>query len=191
MKRSLVFALALLLLLSGCGSGESPAPSQADIPPAGAAIPEIEKTDWPAVSTDAEAFDLNGSFDNPNFEYVFNHTDTVPLDQLIAFSLVADAAGEGACEELRSRFLAAPNTVLLYLALMGDQRVDVGDDPLAADAVCRFIASADAAWHDGSDEFAQTMEDCRKIYPEGRIAELLDIMAEEHEASMERNHSFE
>ena len=50
-------------------------------------MPELEKTDWLAVSTDAEVFNLNGGPDNPNFEYVFNHTDAAPLDQLITFAL--------------------------------------------------------------------------------------------------------
>lgn len=108
MKKSFALIFALLLFLAGCGRAGG---ASADHSPE-AAMPELEKTDWPAVSTDAGTFDLEGSFQNPNFEYVFNHTDTVPLDQLIAFCLVADGASEGACEELRNRFLEAPNTVL-------------------------------------------------------------------------------
>ena len=122
------------------------------------------------------------------FEYIFNHTNTVPLDQLIVFDLWGDALTEGSSEELRSRFLEAPDTVLAYLVLMGDQRVDYWDQPLAADVICRSIATADAAWHGGSEEFAATMASCRERYPSGRIAELLDVMEQEHAASMERNH---
>ena len=101
---------------------------------------------------------------------------------------MADAASEGACEELRSRFLEAPNTVLAYLVLMGDQKVDFWDNPLAAEVICQHIASADAAWHDGSEEFTQVIESCREIYPSGPVAELLDVMEAEHKAIMERNH---
>lgn len=161
---------------------------QSENSPSQVVLPELEKTDWLAVSTDAEVFNLKGGFDNPNFEYVFRNTDTVPLDQLIAFILVGDAAIEGACERLRSRFLEAPNTVLAYLVLMGDQKVDFWDNPPAAEVICHFIATTDAAFHGGTEEFNQVIESCREIYPSGPVAELLDVMEAEHKASMERNH---
>ena len=50
------------------------------------------------------------------------------------------------------------------------------------------IATADAAWHGGSEEFAQTLAACRERYSSGRVAELLDVLEREHAASMERNH---
>lgn len=189
--KKLITALWLLLLLSTggtAGSTTSPQPAEA---PAQMSLTELEAPQWQALSTDAETFDLNGSFDNPKFEYVFSHTDTVPLDQLAAFLLVADGASEGACDELRSRFLEAPHTLLAYLVLLGDQTTELsGWEPTpTAELLCRFIASADAAWYDGSEEFASTMEECRKAYPEGRAAELLDVLEKEHAASMERNHA--
>ena len=116
-----------------------------------------------------------------------SHTDAVPLDQLITFALVSDALSEGACDELRSRFLEAPNTVLAYLVLMGDQTVDFWDNPPAAEVICKEIASADAAWHGGTAEFTQTMEVCRETYPSGPVAKLLEVMEEEYKASIERN----
>ena len=186
MKKSFALIFVLLIFLVGCSRADNSSEPQTNDSPS-ATMPELEKTDWPAVSTDADVFDLNGSFDNPNFAYVFDHTDTVPLDQLIAFSLVADGASEGACDELRSRFLEAPNTVLAYLVLMGDQKVDFWDNPPAAEVICKSIASADAAWYGGSAEFTKTMEACREAYPSGSIARLLDVMEAEHEASMERN----
>ena len=217
MKRCVLApALGLLLLLAGCGTGAPAAlPAEGDAPqlsisavapgegdsdgpqvsvspvtPEGEtpALPPLEETDWPAVSIDAAAFHLEGGMDNPDFAYVFDHTDTVPLDQLIAFTLTADALSEGACEALRSRFLEAPNTVLAYLLLMGDQQADFGDHPPAAEYICRLIASSDAAWHDGSEEFARTMETCRENYPAGPAAALLDVMEAEHAESMARNH---
>ena len=189
-----IFSLLLLIILVGCNDtdksniADNSSALQSDDPAAEATMPEPEKTDWPAVSTDAEAFDLNGGFDNQKFKYVFDNINTVPLDQLVAFSLAADAAaGEGASEELRSRFLEAPNTVLSYLVLMGDQKSDPANSSTAAELICRSIASADAAWHDGSEEFAQVMESCKADYPEGPAAELLSKLEAAHEASLERN----
>lgn len=188
-------ALALCLLLAACG-GQGASPSEAppeDLPPEETALvpsgfPELEETEWEAVSIDLESFGISQTLNDERFEYIFNHTNTVPLDQLIVFDLWGDALTEGSSEELRSRFLEAPDTVLAYLVLMGDQRVDYWDQPLAADKVCNSIATADAAWHGGSEEFAQTLAACRERYSSGRVAELLDVMEQEHAASMERNH---
>ena len=188
-------ALALCLLLAACG-GQGASPSEAppeDLPPEETApvpsgFPELEETKWEAVSVDLESFGLSVGHDDERFMYIMGHTDTVPLDQLIVFDLWGDALTEGSSEELRSRFLEAPDTVLAYLVLMGNQRVDYWDQPLAADVICRSIATADAAWHGGSEEFAQTLAACRERYSSGRIAELLDVMEQEHAASMERNH---
>ena len=178
MKKTLIVLFALAVLLSGC-VGEAASPEQT-------AIQEIEETDWPAVSTDAEAFALDGGLDNANFAYVFEHTDTVPLDQLIAFALAADSLSEGAHDELRTRFLEAPNKVLAYLMLMGDQKVKFGEQLPAAEVVCGLIATADAGWYGGSEEFAQTMEACRKNYPAGPAAHLLSVMEAEHQACLEQ-----
>ena len=196
-------ALALCLLLAACGGQgalpsdapppeEPPAQTSETVPPAEPAppvppgFPELEKTEWEAVSIDLESFGISQTLNDERFEYIFNHTNTVPLDQLIVFDLWGDALTEGSSEELRSRFLEAPDTVLAYLVLMGDQRVDYWDQPLAADVICRSIASADAVWHGGSEEFAQTLASCRERYPSGRISELLDVMEREHAESMER-----
>ena len=198
MKRNVkgiaALALALCLLLAACG-GQEALPSDAppppeETPPVQSGFPELEETEWQAVSIDLDSFGLTRTLDDERFEYIFNHTDTVPLDQLIVFDLWGDALTEGSSEELRSRFLEAPDTVLAYLVLMGDQIVTLpGWEPMpAAEIVCQSIASADAAWHGGSEEFAATMASCRERYPSGRVAELLDVMEREHAASMERNH---
>lgn len=195
-------ALALCLLLAACG-GQGASPSEAPPPPAKitetapptkpaspvpSGFPELEETEWEAVSIDLESFGISQTLNDERFEYIFNHTNTVPLDQLIVFDLWGDALTEGSSEELRSRFLEAPDTVLAYLVLMGEQVVTLpGWEPMpAAEIVCRSIASADAAWHGGSEEFAATMASCRERYPSGRIAELLDVLEREHAASMER-----
>lgn len=77
--------------------------------------------------------------------------------------------------------------MLACLVLMGDQAVDFWDNPPAAEVICQLIASADAAWHSGSEEFFRTMERCRELYPGGPAAQLLDVMEAEHSDSLERN----
>lgn len=184
-----IATLLLLCLLSACGNADGTSSQQPGEASGQASPPELEATEWPILSTDAETFNLKGGFDNPNFSYIFEHTDSVSLDRLVAFSLVADGASEGAHDELRSRFLESPNTVLTYLVLLGDQMTELsGWEPTStAELLCNFIASADAAWHDGSEEFSSTMAECRKHYSDGRIAELLDILDEKHAEAMERN----
>lgn len=90
MKRTVTFLVAFVLFLVGCSSVESSTALQSENSSAEAVMPELEKTDWLAVGTNAEVFNLNDGLDNPNFEYVVNNTDTVPLDQHIAFALVSD-----------------------------------------------------------------------------------------------------
>ena len=187
-------ALALCLLLAACG-GQEASPSEAppeDLPPEETApvpsgFPELEETEWEAVSIDAEDY---GIVQDPIGDpAVYGGAASLSLGKLIACSLSSDgAAAENLSDELRKRFLEAPHTLLAYLVLMGDQRMDYWDQPLASEVICRHIASADAAWYEGSEEFARTLSSCRERYPSGRIAELLDVMEQEHAASMERNH---
>ena len=187
-------ALALCLLLAACG-GQGASPSEAppeDLPPEETALvpsgfPELEETEWEAVSIDAEDY---GIVQDPIGDpAVYGGAASLSLGKLIACSLSSDgAAAENLSDELRKRFLEAPHTLLAYLVLMGDQRMDYWDQPLASEVICRHIASADAAWYEGSEEFARTLSSCRERYPSGRVAELLDVMEQEHAASMERNH---
>lgn len=187
-------ALALCLLLAACG-GQGASPSEAppeDLPPEETApvpsgFPELEETEWEAVSIDAEDY---GIVQDPIGDpAVYGGAASLSLGKLIACSLSSDgAAAENLSDELRKRFLEAPHTLLAYLVLMGDQRMDYWDQPLASEVICRHIASADAAWYEGSEEFARTLSSCRERYSSGRVAELLDVMEQEHAASMERNH---
>ncbi|WP_418371337.1 hypothetical protein, partial [Agathobaculum sp.] len=115
MKKAAVLVCMASVLLSGCSGAGGEKVSQTADSCAQAVASELAKTDWTAVSTDANSEDA---------AYVMAHTDTVALDRLIAFTLTADGGpSEGACEELRSRFLESPHTVLAYLVLMGDQTV--------------------------------------------------------------------
>ena len=76
------------VLLSGCSGAGGEKVSQTADSCAQAVAYELAKTDWTAVSTDANSEDA---------AYVMAHTDTVALDRLIAFTLTADGGpSEGA-----------------------------------------------------------------------------------------------
>lgn len=121
--KKILSILLVVLLLTACGTKGDVSLSQ----------PELEETDWEALSTDAAAFGLSGGPDDPNFEYIFNHTDTVPLDQLVAFTLTADGLSEGVTDELYHRFLEAPHKVLAYLVLLDGQITELpGWEPMPA-----------------------------------------------------------
>lgn len=194
MKR-IIGVLLLLFVLSACGTKadgllpppEADAPQQTDAQLDQTTPPELEETDW-EVAGDAGVPDLSGGLENPDFEYIFNHTDTVPLDQLIAFSLEADALSEGARDEIYHRFLEAPHKVLAYLVLLDGQITELpGWEPMpTAEIICQFIATTDAVMYGGTEDFAQTMSACREDYPEGQIAELLDVMDQEYAEALER-----
>ena len=116
MKRSAskIIGLALLLLV-GCGAAGGPLAENA----AEASFLELEETDWQAVSIDAGDFGMTEQpIGDPGS---YGGSASLPLDKLIAFALASDgAASEDLFDELRQRFLEAPNTVLIYLTLMGN-----------------------------------------------------------------------
>ena len=186
MKKVFVLLSAVILLLVCAGCGNDSAPNGVA---AGAKRPPAEQVEWDVTSVHPEDFGMEATMDDQRFEEIFKNTQTVPLDQLIAFDLAADALSEGSNEELYRRFMEAPNTVLNYLALMGTQTVEWTGygEVCAAEMVCRRIASADVSWHDATDEFDQIVSAYKGYYPDGRIAELLTILEEEHLAALERH----
>ena len=199
MKKSLVFAVIFILLFTvGCSQqkNEQPSLTETTSPPEALAsqqtiIPEFEDVSWPVVSVRAEDFGMEATLDNPVFAEVFDNTSEMPLDKLIAFDLIADALSEGASDEIYRRFMEAPNAVLTFLSLVGDQTVELTGlgEVSAAEFTCRGIASADVAWYGATPEFDAIIKEYRGYYPTGKIAELLDCMEEEHEAAIQRNAS--
>ena len=133
MKKSLVFAVIFILLFTvGCSQqkNEQPSLTETTSPPEALAsqqtiIPEFEDVSWPVVSVRAEDFGMEATLDNPVFAEVFDNTSEMPLDKLIAFDLIADALSEGASDEIYRRFMEAPNAVLTFLSLVGDQTVEL------------------------------------------------------------------
>ena len=80
MKKAAVLVCMASVLLSGCsGAGGEKVSQTADSCARRRLRPKLAKTDWTAVSTDANSEDA---------AYVMAHTDTVALDRLnIAFTL--------------------------------------------------------------------------------------------------------
>lgn len=199
MKKSLVFAVIFILLFTvGCSQqkNEQPSLTETTSPPEAPAsqqtiIPEFEDVSWSVVSVRAEDFGMEATLDNPVFAEVFDNTSEMPLDKLIAFDLIADALSEGSSCEIYRRFMEAPNAVLTFLSLVGDQTVELTGlgEVSAAEFTCRGIASVDVAWYGATPEFDAIIKEYRGYYPTGKIAELLDCMEEEHEAAIQRNAS--
>ena len=191
MKKVLVLLGTAILLIScaGCGDNSAPEIEGSDSGHVVAEVkrPPAETVEWDVTSVRPEDFGMEATLDDPKFEEVFNNTQTVPLDQLIAFDLAADALSEGSNDEIYRRFMEAPNTVLNYLALLGTQTVEWTGrgEVCAAEMVCRRIASADVFWYDATDEFDYIVSAYKEYYPDGRIAELLTIIEEEHLAAMD------
>ena len=150
--------------------------------------PVYENVAWPVVSKNAEDLIFGNSLEDPKFEYVFMNTNTVPLDQLVAFLMVADGLSEGAADEIYHRFLEAPHTVLNYLASLGSQTKSLPGlgDVVVAEWICQDIASADVVWYGATDAFIHLIEDCRATYSGDRVSELLDLLELEHDKAYGR-----
>lgn len=174
------------------GAGSVPQQSTETVPTpqqsAETVVPVEEEIGWPVLSEHADDLAFGNSLEDSKFEYIFNHTSTVPLDQLVAFLMVADGLSEGAADELYHRFLEAPHTVLNYLASLGSQTKELTGlgDVVIAEQICQDIASADVAWYGATDAFILLIEDCKAAYSGGRVLELLDLLELEHEKAYGR-----
>lgn len=148
---------------------------------------DFEDISWGVVSIDPEDYGITGDqlacVSMPDFsEYI--------LGELIAYYLYTDGAGsEGSAEVLYERFMEAPNTVLTYMALIGDQKARGGPsgNDTAVVELSRAIALADVCWHDVADEFSEILEKYQSIYPDGRVADILGCIEKEREAAIEKN----
>ena len=150
--------------------------------------PYYEDVGWPVVSKNANDLIFGNSLEDPKFEYVFMNTNTVPLDQLVAFLMVADGLSEGAADEIYHRFMEAPHTVLNYLASLGLQTKSLTGlgDVVVAEWICQDIASADVFWYGATDAFIHLIEDCKSTYSGDRVSELLDLLELEHDKAYGR-----
>lgn len=166
--RFLMFS-CLVVLIAGC------APKQEQI---SKTTVDFESPDWQVVSIASEDYGIV-------YEDIDDYRD-YPLDKLVAYFLGSDGAlAEGSGDELYNRFMEAPNTVLTYIALIGDGMAR--DDIPVRTVLCREIAAADVFWYDATEAFGSILQQYEEIYPSGRIADVLTCLKEEYDAAVERN----
>ena len=148
---------------------------------------KLESVSWNVVSANPQDFGMESSLDNPIFAEVFNKPSEASLDKLIAFCLIADGLSEGASNELYCRFIEAPNTVLTFLSLLGDQTYALPGLGVVsiAEFTCKSIAFSDVIWYGTTTEFDEVIVEYRTYYPDGRIHALLDILEQEHNSAIE------
>ena len=193
MKNVVAISLALVMCIgvSGCvspaGSDDGSLVGEDMIGKVAIIRADFEDISWGVVSIDPEDYSITDDqlacVSMPDFsEYI--------LGELIAYYLHTDGAGsEGSAEVLYERFMEAPNTVLTYMALIGDQKARGGSsgNDTAVVELSRAIALADVCWHDVADEFSEILEKYQSIYPDGRVADILGCIEKEREAAIEKN----
>lgn len=178
MKKLFVFILvsAMAFCLVACTGAEDEARNNSNAN----LVPEIESYSWQAVSIAPEDYGILYDDDT-----VLMGWEAYPLDKLCAYYLGADGAyAEGSGDELYKRFMAAPNTVLNYLALIGEQTVLISNDgstALAQNLLCREIATEDVAYST-TEEFEKIISKYQKIYTNGTVADVLACLQKEHDA---------
>lgn len=170
---------------SELGSESNPLPKKNEEEPA--AETNIEDAVWNAVSIDPNDYGITqdelASIDLPDFSQY-------TLAELITYYLYTDGAGaEGSSEELYQRFMKDPNTVLCYLAMMGDQKARGGTSgtDTAAEEICSTIAGVVVAWYNTTEEFAEIIENYQTVYPDGQVYEVLVCMQNKLEAAIQRH----
>lgn len=181
-------AIVMCLGVMGCAPSVAPVDGTSSGESAGVTVigADFEDISWKAVSIDPKDYGITDdalkSVSLPEF-----HDYT--LGEPTAYYLYTDGAGaEGSSEILYERFMEAPNTVLTYFALIGDQKARGGSsgDDTAVDELCRAIALADVVWHDATEEFDQILVKFKSVYPHGRIAGILECLEEEHRAAIKQ-----
>ena len=138
----------------------------------------FEKVSWQVGSIEYNDYGIKYSSDEMNFKQY-------PLDKLVAYCLNSDGAySEGSFNELYQRFLEAPNTVLTYIALVGDS-ITQGGIP-AKIALCKIIVSEDVFFYDITESFKTILEKLTAIHQSGSVADILSCMNEEYKLAIER-----
>lgn len=182
-KKIFIFFMIVyvLILLTGCAS-EKEQIAGSDL----FVNAELEQISWQVVSTEPEDYGIPPSYFSSSYDCDFTE---YPLDKLIAYYLHSDGAGaEGSSSELYQRFMEAPNTVLIYFALIGDQegRDNVDGRRTAVEELCEAIAAAHVFWYDNTTEFTDILEEYKQIYSSGQIADILAILQTEYDAAITR-----
>jgi len=140
-KKKLPAILAVIVLAVGCaGPGTDPAPAMESTPEVPSETIESpvqednQNNDQQDISIDYNDYDIDYEATDINFQ-------EYPLNKLVAYFLGGDGEySYGASYELHSRFVANPDEVLKYIALVGDNivRYRPAKRWLCDDIVCRY-----------------------------------------------------
>lgn len=165
MKKALLMLLVLASVgtIAGCTSSATSGTSA-----------DYEVVAWDVASIVPEDYGITQEMQDLRAEPNWSE---LTLAELCAYRLCTDGAGgELASTVLAERFMEAPNTVLNYLAMLGNH-------PEAVERLCSGIA-----WFAPSKEaLGQTLEQCQALYPSGRVSEILAFLKSEHEAAMKQH----
>lgn len=175
-----LLSLSLLLAAGGCSTAKTDEKAEADKPYTSVPV-DYEQTDWYAVSVDPADYgitpEMRSGADMPNFA-------ALKLSELCAYYLTVDGAGaEGSSAELYDRFVEAPNMVLNYMVMIGDQSARKGAEP-SINLLCRSISSTDIHHHE-AQAVPAILKEFREYYPNGRVADVLKVLEREFNAVLE------
>ena len=175
-----LLSFSLLLATGACtpASQDKDAEQPPEEKPCTSVAVDYEQTEWGAVSVgpagDGITPEMRSGADMPNFA-------ALKLTELCAYYLTVDGAGaEGSAEELYQRFIEAPNTVLNYMVLIGDQSARKGAEA-SVNLLCRSIATSDIVKHE-SRAVPAVLKEFKEYYPNGRVADVLSILEREYNA---------
>ena len=198
MRRLLCWLLTAAMLPALCACAPEPPSDEENGPPPATepeAPPETAEPENPPPPEDYEAVDwlvFSITPEDYGIEYGPDLPDwsAFPLDKLGVYCMYSDGVySEGSYPHLYQRFMDAPDTVLHYLALIGNHTIYPGTDweRDAVQTLCSGIASTDANWADvcypnDIRRFSRIIEQYRQLYPNGRIAEILDALQEARDA---------
>ena len=140
-KKKLPAILIVIVIAVGCvGPGSDPAPTPESMP-----VPSPETIESPVQEDNQITDQQNISIDYNDYGIDYEATDInfqeFPLNKLVAYFLGLDGEySYGASYELHSRFVADPDEVLKYIALVGDNivRYRPAKRWLCDDIVCRY-----------------------------------------------------
>jgi len=147
---------------------------------------EFENPSWQTVSINYKDYGIDYNVTEMSF-------DQFPLDKLVAYYLGADGAyAEGSSDELYRRFLEAPNIVLSYIALIGDDIAGnrIPDNIPAKNLLCEAIVGADVFWYGISDSFSNILEQLEDTYQSGDIADFVRLLRAAHEAAIDSYNNY-
>jgi len=202
----LIITILMIFLLAGCGGTQLPDGTL----PSSHAENDLTITDTPVPTPDEETGDPDESENDiaqlPSIDYrdygiTINEYDVdygaysemaldeFPLDAFIAWCLGSDGAYAAAANQvLFEWFLADPDEILEYIALIGDEIIH---DDYAKVWLCRSIAIGAISRNEFEGNVRISLPDyidnLKAKYPSGEKAELLSIILEQYDLYIQEN----